>query len=298
MKNNQITLTSPGKLNLFLHINGKRDDGYHELQSIFQFFDFGDEMQFTWHNTQQCKPNSPLVKLDCDIPELQSSNNLVFQAANKLAEYSAYKKNLTIELLPLVTIKLIKHLPTGGGIGGGSSNAATTLLALNKIWQIGLSIDELADIGLSLGADVPVFVRGYCAFANGVGEQLLPFNAPEKWYLIAHPNCHISTATVFGHPDLPRNTPKITANDIAVSTLKNDCEALVKKLYPEVAITLSWLLEYAPAKMTGTGACCFAEFDDKTSAEKALINKPDFVNCFVAKGLNKSPVLAALGYTI
>ena len=282
MSEKAISLLSPGKLNLFLHINGQREDGYHELQSVFQFFNYGDTLQF------KATPDAT-ISLHCDDPSLESEDNLVLKAAEALNKYKT-DQSLGAD------IHLCKQLPMGGGVGGGSSNAATTLLALNKLWDLQLSIDELADIGLTLGADVPVFVRGHCAFAEGVGEKILPYDAPEKWYLIAHPNCHISTAQIFTHPDLPRNTPKLTLANLDSAELKNDCEELVKNHYSEVAITLQWLLEYAPAKMTGTGACCFAEFDDEESARKALESKPEFVTSFIAKGLNISPVHKALGY--
>lgn len=277
----KLSILSPGKLNLFLHINGQLPNGYHELQSVFQFFDHGDDMEFELNDTNS-------VNFSCNIDELSGNDNLIVKAAKALLNKS--------QELHGVNIHLHKRLPTGGGVGGGSSNAATTLLALNKLWELNLSIDELANIGLTLGADVPVFVRGYCAFAEGVGEKLTPYNAEEKWYLIAHPGCHISTQKIFTHPDLPRNTPKLNIEQLDHAHLHNDCEALVKKEYSEVAITLRWLVEYAPAKMTGTGACCFAEFDTESSALEAMKSKPDFVTCFVAKGLNRSPVHTALGY--
>jgi 4-diphosphocytidyl-2C-methyl-D-erythritol kinase len=182
----------------------------------------------------------------------------------------------------------------GGGLGGGSSDAATTLVALNQLWQIGLDEEALATLGRALGADVPVFVRGYAAFAEGVGEKLSPVSLPETWYLVAVPPVHVSTALIFQDPDLARNTPKQSWSELRAGSWKNDCEPLVKKQYPEVAKALSWLLEYAPSRMTGTGACVFAEFSDETTALNALAEKPEWLQGFVAKGLNLSPLQTVL----
>ena len=180
----------------------------------------------------------------------------------------------------------------GGGLGGGSSNAATVLLALNKLWSINLSTKKLAKLGLSLGADVPVFVEGYAAFADGVGEQLQPAMPDEPWYLVCKPNCSISTAEVFQSQDLPRNTPKMSFYDFDLSKVHNDCEKMVIKHYPEVANLLAWLVEYAPSRMTGTGACIFSRFDSKQEACRIQSLLPSGVTSFVAKGLNQSPVHA------
>ncbi len=186
----------------------------------------------------------------------------------------------------------------GGGLGGGSSDAATTLHALNKLWDVNLPVAELAAIGLKLGADVPLFVEGYTAFAEGIGEQLQPMQMPEKTYLVVTPACHVSTAEVFTHPDLIRNSPVISATDVLNSELqknwRNDCQSLVVRLYPQVALTLQWLVEYAPSRMTGTGASLFAEFPDEISARRALADLPANCRGFVARGVNRSPLLAAL----
>ena len=201
-----------------------------------------------------------------------------------------------------VDIFLDKKLPMGGGLGGGSSDAATTLHALNKVWNLGLSIAELAAIGLKLGADVPLFVEGYTAFAEGVGEKLQPMQMPEKIYLVVTPACHVSTAEVFTHPDLIRNSPVISAADVLNSELqknwRNDCQSLVVRLYPLVAITLQWLVEYAPSRMTGTGASLFAEFPDEISARRALADLPANCRGFVARGVNRSPLLAVLEHAV
>ena len=268
---------SPAKLNLFLHINKQRDDGYHELQTLFQFLDYGDEItiEITKTNT---------IELANKVEGVATKDNLIYKAANMLLPL----KNNTLG----ANIGITKVLPMGGGLGGGSSNAATVLLALNKLWGINLSTKKLAGLGLSLGADVPVFVEGYAAFADGVGEQLQPATPDEPWYLVSKPNCSISTAEVFQSKDLPRTTPKLTFYDIDLSKVHNDCEKMVIKHYPEVANLLAWLVEYAPSRMTGTGACIFSRFDSKQEACRIQSLLPDGVTSFVAKGLNQSPVHA------
>ena len=182
----------------------------------------------------------------------------------------------------------------GGGIGGGSSNAATALVALNYLWQTNLSDDELAEIGLALGADVPVFVRGFSAFAEGVGEKLSPAHPDEKWYLVVRPNVSIATSDIFRHPDLTRNTPKRDLETLLNTPSVNDCEKIVRMLYPEVDKQLSWLLQYAPSRLTGTGSCVFAEFSSKSEAETILAQLSDKVSAFVAQGRNISPLKETL----
>ena len=178
----------------------------------------------------------------------------------------------------------------GGGLGGGSSNAATVLVALNHLWQSGLSVDTLAELGLQLGADVPVFIRGHSAFAEGIGEQLTPANPPEKWYLVAHPGVSIATPLIFGDPELTRNSPIRDLETLLNQTFVNDCEAIARKRFREVEQLLSWLLEYAPARLTGTGACVFAEFDTEFAARQVLDQAPEWLNGFVARGVNISPL--------
>lgn len=277
-----ITLPAIAKLNLFLHITGRRADGYHTLQTLFQLLDVGDELTFTLRQDNR-------LTLDCSNAELVNNDNLVLRAARLLQQHASV--NLGCD------IYLDKRLPMGGGLGGGSSDAATTLLALNKIWQLALPTDDLATLALQLGADVPVFVRGHSAFAQGVGEELTPVTIPEKTYLVVTPNCHVSTAEIFQHPDLIRNSQPIELKQLFTSEWRNDCEPLVQKQYPIVANTLQWLVEYAPSRMTGTGASVFAEFPDQTSAQHALAQLPANWRGFVAKGVNQSPVLAALADT-
>lgn len=274
-----MILPSPAKINLFLHINKQRADGYHELQTLFQFLDYGDEMAFSVTDDNQ-------ITLKCNIAELESDDNLVIKAAKILQTRYAPDKG--------IHIKLDKVLPMGGGVGGGSSNCATTILALNRLWQLGLSSEQMQQIGLSLGADVPVFIKGQAVFAEGVGEVFTPATPPQLWYLIAKPPCHIATGRIFTHPELPRNTAKIRPDDYRFENTANDCETLVKKLHVEVAMTISRLLEYAPTRLTGTGACVFSCFEDEQSAEQAASLLPEGVTWFVARGQNLSPTVRAL----
>jgi len=270
---------SPAKLNLFLYITGRRDTGYHELQTLFQFLDHGDTLTIS-ANT------SGTISLTPEIPGVALQDNLIWKAATALQQYSGCPYGAHIELN--------KILPMGGGIGGGSSNAATTLVALNHLWQTGLSDDELAQIGLTLGADVPVFVRGFSAFAEGIGEELSPAEPEEKWYLVVRPEVAIATVDIFTHPDLTRNTPKCALSTLLDTSYENDCEKIVRMLYPEVDKQLSWLLQYAPSRLTGTGSCVFAEFSSQKQAEQILAQLPDNVSAFVAQGRNISPLKATL----
>ncbi len=276
-----LVLPSPAKINLFLHINGRRENGYHELQTLFQFLDYSDTLHFE-------PTDNGKIELSCNLTALEGEDNLIVRAARILqTEYSTNSKGIKIHLE--------KRLPMGGGVGGGSSNAATTLLALNKLWNLNLSEQTLMEIGLSLGADIPVFIKGEAVFAQGVGEVFTQAKPTEHWYLVAKPNCHISTATIFQHPDLCRNTAKLTNENYRFDNTRNDCEALVKKLYPEVANTIDRLLEYAPTRLTGTGACVFSVYCDKQSAEKAMTYLPKGVSGFVCQGVNVSPTKTALG---
>ncbi len=275
-----IALPSPAKLNLFLHIVGRRPDGYHELQTLFQFLDYGDTMNFT------LTPDSPGVRLADPVPGVADEDNLIIRAATALL-------SRTQEKLPGATIGITKRLPMGGGLGGGSSNAATTLLGLNHLWELNLGIDELADIGLALGADVPVFVHGHAAIGEGVGETLTNANPPEDWFVVIKPACNINTAKIFSEQGLTRDTPRIKiapAFEGDASGYRNDCEETVKKLYPEVKQSLEWLSQFGPARLTGTGACIFGRFPTESAARIIWESKPSGVTGFVAKGVNISPL--------
>ncbi|MEZ8471700.1 4-(cytidine 5'-diphospho)-2-C-methyl-D-erythritol kinase [Vibrio splendidus] len=271
---------SPAKLNLFLYITGRRDNGYHELQTLFQFVEFGDEL------TVSANSETSSITITPEIPGVALEDNLIWKAATALQQYTSTSFGADIELK--------KVLPMGGGIGGGSSNAATVLVALNYLWQLNLSDDQLAEIGLQLGADVPIFVRGHAAFAEGVGEQLQPANPDEKWYLVVKPQVSIATVDIFTHSELTRNTPKRALATLLEQEYVNDCEKIVRMLYPEVDKQLSWLLQYAPSRLTGTGSCVFAEFSSKKEAESVLEQLPDTVSAFVARGRNISPLKETL----
>ncbi|OOF70533.1 4-(cytidine 5'-diphospho)-2-C-methyl-D-erythritol kinase [Rodentibacter caecimuris] len=265
----------PAKLNLFLYINGKLENGYHELQTLFQFLDFGD-----WLTIEPT--NDGKICLTPDIKGIPLEQNLIYRAARLLQQHTKTSQG--------VKITLDKIMPMGGGIGGGSSNAATTLVALNYLWNTNLSLTTLAQLGLKLGADVPVFVQGKAAFAEGVGEKMTPCTPEQKWYVVLKPNVSISTATIFNDPNLPRNTAKKTLSELLTQKYTNDCQKIVINHYPQVEQALNWLLKYAPARLTGTGACVFAEFTDEQSAQAVFSQKPEHFFGFIAQGLNVSPL--------
>ncbi|EGR4158437.1 4-(cytidine 5'-diphospho)-2-C-methyl-D-erythritol kinase [Vibrio cholerae] len=270
---------SPAKLNLFLYITGRRANGYHDLQTLFQFLDHGDELTITANNSGN-------ITLSPALADVALKDNLIYKAA--MALKNAAQSPLGAD------IQLHKVLPMGGGIGGGSSNAATTLVALNYLWQTGLSDDQLAEIGLALGADVPVFTRGFAAFAEGVGEELSAVEPEEKWYLVVRPAVSIATKDIFTHPQLMRNTPKRDLASLLATPYENDCEKIVRSLYPEVDKQLSWLLQYAPSRLTGTGSCVFAEFSSRKDAQAVFAQLSDNVLAFVAQGRNVSPLRKTL----
>ena len=274
----ELSLPSPAKLNLFLHITGRRDDGYHELQTLFQFLDYGDTL--TFHHR-----SDGAIHLEPGLEGVPEHLNLVVRAARSLQEKTGAALG--------ADITLDKRLPMGGGLGGGSSNAATTLVGLNRLWQTGLSEDQLAELGLALGADVPVFVRGHAALGEGVGEKLTPVNPPEDWFVVLKPEVAISTAEIFSAPGLTRNTPRITiapAFEGDASGYRNDCEDVVKQLYPEVKSSLDWLSKFGPARLTGTGACIFGRFPTEAEARNVWAEKPTGITGFVARGVNISPL--------
>ena len=273
-----LTLLSPAKLNLFLHITGQRGDGYHELQTLFQLLDWGDRLQFKSDNSGEIS----LHGADLGIPAEQ---NLIVKAAQALPRNTSKQG---------VSIHLEKRIPEGGGLGGGSSNAAATLLAMNYLWNLQLGDKALQKIGAKLGADVPVFVAGHTAWAEGIGEFLTPVELPETWYLVIAPGCHVSTAEIFSNEQLTRNTSPIKMAAFFEGNSRNDCQQLVRNLHKEVDNALNWLDNFGTAKLTGTGACVFASFDAKQAATSALSQLPESMSGFVARGINTSPVLNAL----
>lgn len=273
----RLALDSPAKLNLFLHVTGRRADGYHLLQTLFQLIDLCDRMEFELLD-------SGALELECDRPELAGDDNLVLRAARLLRERCGGAGGRGAR------IRLHKRIPVGGGLGGGSSNAATTLLALDRLWGCGLSLADLAALGAGLGADVPVFVEGNSAFAEGIGEALRPVELPERWYLVISPACAVNTAVIFKNPELTRNTPAMTIADLLAGGGHNDCEAVTRKLYPPVDQALAWLGQFGDARMSGTGSSVFASFPDAFSAQRLQARVPAGWESFVARGLQRSPV--------
>ena len=275
---------APAKLNLFLHVTGRRPDGYHELQTLFQLIDLSDTVSLTVREDGLVERPSGPAGVDPD-------SDLTVRAAKALKAATGCGLG--------ASIRIVKRVPMGGGLGGGSSDAATVLLALNYLWRCGLSIDELARLGLPLGADVPVFVRGSSAWAEGVGERLVPVELPERWYVVIHPGVAVPTRDVFQSPELTRNTPIITIRAAfepgGLAATRNDCEPVVRAKYAEVAEALEWLGKFAPARLTGTGSCIFAAFVSAAEAERVAGRVPDRWRAFVARGLNVSPVLARVG---
>lgn len=281
-----LSLLAPAKLNLFLHVTGRRADGYHELQTLFQLLDHGDRLRFA-------PQKGGLISLHIvhigdthakswdthrsAIPPLES--NLILRAAFELARLTGCKEG--------AAITLEKRLPIGGGLGGGSSNAAVTLLALNELWQLELSTDELCRIGLKLGADVPVFIRGRSAWGEGIGEILEPVALPEQWYLVVTPPCQVSTAAVFKDENLTRNSAKIRIADFLAGRCRNDCEPVTRRLYPAVDEALSWLGRFGEARMSGTGASVFIALAGEAAAGEILTGLPAGWTGFAAKGVER-----------
>ncbi|WP_342654456.1 4-(cytidine 5'-diphospho)-2-C-methyl-D-erythritol kinase [Pseudomonas sp. F3-2] len=268
-----LTLPAPAKLNLMLHITGRRPDGYHELQTIFQFLDYGDELSFALREDGE-------VRLQTEIADVPHDSNLIVKAARALKEQSGCTLG--------VDIWLKKILPMGGGIGGGSSDAATTLLGLNHLWKLGWDEDRLAALGLKLGADVPVFVRGFAAFAEGVGEILTPVTPEEPWYLVLVPQVSVSTAEIFSDPLLTRDTAPIKVRPVPKGNSRNDCLPVVARRYPDVRNALNLLGKFTEAKLTGTGSCVFGAFPNKAEADKVSALLTETLTGFVAKGSNMS----------
>ncbi|MFV9997883.1 MAG: 4-(cytidine 5'-diphospho)-2-C-methyl-D-erythritol kinase [Arsenophonus endosymbiont of Dermacentor nuttalli] len=276
-----LTWPSPAKLNLFLYITGLRADGYHELQTLFQFLNYGDEITITPRAGNEIRLLTPFVNLSAE-------NNLIVKAARLLQHYCREMQCANDHLG--ADIYVHKILPSGGGLGGGSSNAATTLIALNHHWQTHIDDNTLAKLARQLGADVPVFVKGHAAFAEGIGDKLVPVEPAEKWYLVAHPGLIIPTQQIFTDPQLKRNSPKRSLSALLQGPYANDCESIARKRFPKVEELISWLLEYTTSRLTGTGACVFAEFETEATARKVLNKAPEWMQGFVAQGVNHSPL--------
>ena len=266
-----ITTTAPAKINLFLHITGRRSDGYHNIQTIFQLLNYGDEMSF-------CDNDTGDIEITTNLMGIPKQDNLVFHAAKKLQTATNCRKGCTINLR--------KQIPMGAGLGGGSSNAAATLVALNQLWQCNLSTSSLAQMGCELGADVPVFVHGQTAFAEGIGEQLSPLELPEKWFLVVTPDCHVSTSEIFSHPQLTRNSTPIKIRALDEGRFRDDRQKVVFAQYPAVEEAFDWLTPYGQPLMTGTGSSVFCRFDSESEANRVLLQLPNQWNGFVAQGIN------------
>lgn len=274
-----LRLPAPAKLNLMLRIVGRRDDGYHLLQTVFQFIDRCDWITLRRRSDGQ-------VRLLTPLPGVPAEQDLTIKAAQLLRQ--------TADVRYGVDIEIEKNLPMGGGLGGGSSDAATSLLGLNVLWQAGLSLPDLMALGLRLGADVPVFVNGRSAWAEGVGEVLTPLEPLEPWYVVVVPRCHVATAQIFSAPGLTRNHKPIKIADFLAGQQENHCLPVVSELYPEVEAALSSLGRFASARLTGTGACVFAAFSDEVDARAAAGVLASEWSVFVARGRNRSALHQAL----
>ena len=272
-----LTLPAPAKLNLFLHVLGRRADGYHDLQTLFRLIDLSDEVTLTLVDG-----NGVGLTIDSNGPR---HNNLAVRAAQRLLE--------SLRLRMGVTIRLIKHIPQGG-LGGGSSDAASVLLGLNHLLGRPLTTAQLVEIGAGLGADVPVFVRGDSAWGEGVGDRLTSVALPEDWYVVVAPGCEVSTAEVFAHPSLTRNSPISTMPDFFAHRVRNDCESLVRRLYPAVDAAMGWLSRHGDARLTGTGGCGFVQVAGQVEAMALAAEVPRVWQAWAVRGLDKSPIFAAL----
>jgi 4-diphosphocytidyl-2-C-methyl-D-erythritol kinase len=275
---NKLIYSAPAKLNLFLHVVGRRSDGYHLLQTVFRFLDFSDQVSLTIRDDNKIQLNTPILGVPAE-------KNLCVQAARLLQKESGTSVG--------VEISLEKLIPMGGGLGGGSSDAATTLLALNRLWDLNWSREELMELGLNLGADVPVFIFGENAFAEGIGEKLKPIKLLPAWYLVLTPPVHVSTADIFASKELTRNTIPVKIPPFSVGLGHNDLESVVCLAYPQVARHLEWLRQLnrtTMAAMTGSGACVFAEFITESAARMALASVPLGMSGFVVQGLDRHPM--------
>lgn len=270
-----VRFAAPAKLNLFLHVVGRRADGYHLLQTAFRFIDYGDELGFSVRS-------DGAVRRVTELAGVSAEADLSVRAARLLKERTGSRLGVDIEM--------VKRLPMGGGLGGGSSDAATTLVVLNRLWRTGLARAQLQELALELGADVPVFVFGRSAFAEGLGERLAALQLPPAWYLVLVPETAVSTAEIFSAAELTRNTNAITIAAFSVGQGRNDLEPVVCRRYPQVARHLEWLRQYGDARMTGSGACVFCGFETEAQAQRVLSELPADMRGFVARGLDRHPL--------
>jgi 4-diphosphocytidyl-2-C-methyl-D-erythritol kinase len=270
---------APAKLNLFLHVVGRRADGYHRLQTLFQLIDLADRVSIALREDGRItRPAAPYAVAEDEDLAVRAARSLQATCGTPLG----------------ASLRITKRIPLGGGLGGGSSDAATTLLALNQLWGCGLSLDQLSELGLPLGADVPVFVQGSSAWGEGIGERLTPVELPDAWYVIIHPGVGVATREIFQTPELTRNSPLITIRAFFEAGGRNDCEPVVRARVPAVDEALQWLGQFVPARLTGTGACVFASCATAIDAERLAARVPDRWTSYVARGLNRSPLHEAL----
>ena len=288
-----IELPAPAKLNLFLHVVGRRADGYHELQTVFQFVELADRVRIA-------RRADGLLRRTVEIPGVAEADDLVIRAAELLRDEFGVDEG--------VDIAVEKRIPLGGGLGGGSSDAASTLVGLDRLWNLGLDADRMAALALRLGADVPVFVRGAASWAEGVGERLVPIVLERPWYVLIVPPFSVSTAAVFGAPALTRNTPGLRISQLLpgreggpdtpvrieplLAATRNDCEPVVRAMHPPVGEAVDWLSQHSRGRMTGTGATAFAPFGTREQALEVASAAPAPWRGLVARGLNRSPLLA------
>ncbi|WMY95172.1 MAG: 4-(cytidine 5'-diphospho)-2-C-methyl-D-erythritol kinase [Arsenophonus sp.] len=273
---------SPAKLNLFLHITGLRNDGYHNIQTLFQLLNYGDEIIIKSRKDNKIQLMTPFINII-------EKNNLIIKAARLLQNYCMQMGLLHNYQGADIYVK--KKLPVGGGIGGGSSNAATTLIALNFHWKTNIHDIILMNLANQLGADIPLFIKGRSAFAEGIGNQLFPINLKEKWYLVAYPGITISTQEVFSEIGLKRNSEKLSLKKLLKKKYVNDCEEIVRKKFIKVEELSLWMQQHTKSsRLTGTGSCVFGEFKTQSAAYKTLNRAPKWVQCFIAKGINRSPL--------
>ena len=275
-----VAWSAPAKLNLMLHIVGRREDGYHELQTVFQLIDLCDRIEITVRRDGAIsRPRGPAG--------VSESEDLVVRAARALQQVSGTRLGAEISVM--------KRIPMGGGMGGGSSDAATTLVALNQMWGLRHSCEEIMNFGRALGADVPVFVAGHSSWAEGIGDRLTPVSlGADSWYLVIFPGVSVPTAAVFQAAELTRNSPPTTMRGFLETGGRNDCEAVVRAGFPAVAEALDWLARHGSARLTGTGSCVFAKFARVEDAERVAAQVPDQWRAWVARGLDSSPLLEEL----
>ena len=285
MRHSLLHCPAPAKLNLFLHVTGRRPDGYHLLQTVFQLIDFGDTLHFILREDSH-------IRRTTDVEGIPENEDLIIRAA-QLLQAETFRRT---GKKPGADIAIEKRLPAGGGLGGGSSDAATTLMALNSLWECGISQNELMHMGLQLGADVPFFIFGRNAFAEGIGEKLSPVDTPDAWFVVIHPNISVPTSAIFASEELTRNTEKIKMLDFPTYLTKNgflgknDLQSVAIKLYPPVLKAITWLDRFADARMTGSGACVFARFDSEAEADEVVSRIPGEWNGWKARGLKIHPL--------